>query len=387
MNDNNLKYLLTQINEGKLLSAVLSSPWKKTTDLPSKITVRSIEIKGRRCYQVSEQIQNKVLHRNISFQEFSDSLSTLYPDRYRQGVFMTEDSSYHLLVNKQKTLTCLKKEINQTLPMTTHNRPKNYILQEGTNIPFLIALGVMTPLGKVVAKKYDKFRQVNRFLEMVHDIIDDLPKDRPINVVDFGCGKAYLTFALYHYLKEQSTFPVHITGLDLKEEVIASCQNLANKLGFTDLRFEIGDIHHYRPTGKIDLVISLHACNTATDAALAKAVDWDAEVILCVPCCQHELYEQIENPTLTPLLRHGILRERLAALATDAARAELLTMSGYEVQILEFIDMEHTPKNLLLRAVKGASNAHQSAALERFQHFKETLNFDITLERLLKSAL
>jgi SAM-dependent methyltransferase len=287
------------------------------------------------------------------------------------------------MAEKNKPLKCLKKKISPSLPVASHNRQKNYILKEGTHIPFLIALGVMTQDGKVIAKKYDKFRQVNRFLEMIQDVVEYLPKNRPIEIVDFGCGKAYLTFALYHYLRNLSSLPVHITGLDLKQEVIASCQKLAVELGYEDLHFKMGDINHYNPAGKIDLVITLHACDTATDAALAKAVDWKAEVILCVPCCQHELYGQIKNQELTSLLSHGILRERFSALVTDAARAELLTGAGYETQILEFIDMEHTPKNLLLRAIKGASPQQRSAAAERFQRFKENLKFDITLERLL----
>lgn len=386
MNDANFNLLIQQVVEGKLISAVLSSPWKNTGDTPSKINIRVVNIKGETLYQISEQVGKQVLHRNIFFVECADYLKQLLPEKYRQGMFTMENGSYHILVNRRKVLNCLKKEVKKPLRIASHNRSKKYILQEGSRIPFLIALGVMTPDGKVVAKKYDKFRQVNRFIEMVHDVIGNLPKDRSIEVVDFGCGKAYLTFALYHYLREQSRFPVRITGLDLKQEVINSCQKLADDLGFTDLHFKIGDIQHYQPAGKIDLVISLHACDTATDAALAKAIDWGAEVILCVPCCQHELYGQIENQTLSPLLRHGILKERLAALATDAARAELLTISGYEVQILEFIDMEHTPKNLLIRAVKGASEAQQSAAKQRYQYFKECLKFDITLEKQLKEG-
>lgn len=386
MTDANFNLLLQQVLDGNLLSATLSSPVKKQADPPSKISVRAIEIQGRPCYQISEQIDNQVLHRNVSFQECVDYFSALLPEKYRQGMFTTHHASYHLLVNKRKEMTCLKKETSPPLEMAAHNRSKHYILQEGTHIPFLVALGVMTPQGKVIAKKYDKFRQVNRFLEMVEDVTRHLPKDRPLEVVDFGCGKSYLTFALYHYFKQHRALPVHITGLDLKQEVIQACQTLAAHLNFTELSFEIGAIQNYQPSKKIDLVISLHACDTATDAALAKAIDWNAEVILCVPCCQHELYAQIENETLVPLLRHGILKERLAALATDAARAELLTAAGYEVQILEFIDLEHTPKNLLLRAVKGASQPHRSAAEERFKRFKEHLNIDITLEKMIRDS-
>ncbi|MDR0963009.1 MAG: SAM-dependent methyltransferase [Clostridium sp.] len=237
-------------------------------------------------------------------------------------------------------------------PSLAHNRIKHYLLPEGEPIDFLVDLGVMTKEGKVVKAKYDKFRQINRYLEFVEDVLPDLPTDSLLRIVDFGCGKSYLTFALYYYLHLVKGISVELIGLDLKEDVIRRCQELAIRYGYDTLHFEIGEIASYHNEDPIDMVISLHACDTATDAALAKAVSWGAKVIFAVPCCQHEVAKQIQNDVMNPMLRYGIMKERFSALLTDTIRAGLLEHQGYRVQILEFIDMEHTPKNLLIRAVK-----------------------------------
>ncbi len=388
LNDENtqIKSLYREIAEGKLLSAVLSSPWKKDAESPVRYSLRPLIVKGQPLYQVTDHYQQKVMHRNLTPDATVQLIQASLPDLFHQGVFTTAAAGYHILVNKKKEMTIVKKAASQPaqLPLA-HNRTKNHILQDGTPIPFLIALGVMTAQGQVIAKKYDKFRQINRFVEMVSDVLPHLPEGRVLEVIDFGCGKAYLTFALYHYLHHIAKRAVNITGLDLKHDVIKSCQQLAEKLDYTQLNFAVGDINHHRPKGKVDLVITLHACDTATDAALEKAVQWDADVILCVPCCQHELYHQVKSESLATLLRHGILRERFAALATDAARAELLTTAGYEVQVLEFIDMEHTPKNLLLRAVKAPSPARQQQAKARYAQFKTALHIDPSLEKRLST--
>ncbi len=253
----------------------------------------------------------------------------------------------------------------------------------------------MTKDGNIVAKKYDKFRQINRFLELVSDIIPHLPTridtttgaPLPLQIIDFGCGKSALSFALYHYLHQIEKRPITIKGLDLKRDVIENCQKLADKLGYANLNFSVGDINTHQFQGKIDLMISLHACDTATDAALEKAIFWDADVILCVPCCQHELYSQVQNQELNAILRHGILKERLAALITDAARAELLTTQGYDVQTLEFIDMEHTPKNLLIKAIKSPPSQKESLAQQRYQQLKEAFKITPSLETRLSQKL
>jgi SAM-dependent methyltransferase len=380
MSQIDLEELLQGVIRGELISAVLSSPQVKEENGILRVSIRPLEIKARQKYQISKHDKQQVFHSNLEPEACAEFIKEALKN-YRQGVFTLKSCHYHILVNKQNKMTVIKKE-NKTLACAvSHNRQKNYVLQEGVPVPFLVALGIMTNDGKVIAKKYDKFRQINRFLEMVRDVIHDLPQDRCLEIVDFGCGKAYLTFALHYYLHELEKRKIRIQGLDLKKEVITNCQQLSERLKLEGLSFAVGDINDFTCEGKVDMMIALHACDTATDAALEKAVRWNTGVILCVPCCQHELYPQVHSDNLETLFRHGILKERMAALATDAARADLLTMLGYTVQILEFIDMEHTPKNLLLRAVKGVSEEKKKQAKERYQLFKKELNIFPSLEK------
>lgn len=252
----------------------------------------------------------------------------------------------------------------------------------------------MTPEGKVVNSRYDKFRQINRFLEFIRDICPALPRGRELTMIDFGCGKSYLTFAMYYYLRELQGFDLRIIGLDLKEDVIRRCNELAERFGYEKLKFLAGDIADYEGVDQVDLVVTLHACDTATDYALARAVEWNARAILSVPCCQHELNGQIRNETLEPVLRYGLLKERMAALITDGLRASLLEQHGYQVQVLEFIDMEHTPKNIMIRAVKKQKKirlpreAEQKGATEEeLRRCMEALHVEPTLERLLHQLM
>ena len=276
-----------------------------------------------------------------------------------------------------------EKEDSQRKKALSHNREKDYILPKDVPVPFLVDLGVQTKDGKIINGKYDKFRQINRFLEFIRDILPALPKERRISVVDFGCGKSYLTFAIYYYLKIMNGLDVEITGLDLKADVIEKCNRLKEKYGYDDLRFLTGDIGTYEGKSRVDMVVTLHACDTATDYALAKAVKWNAGVILSVPCCQHELNWQIHCEPLESVFKHGLLKERISALLTDGIRAALLEEAGYEVQVMEFINMEHTPKNILLRCVKntrmkpkGNKNPEELSAF---------LNVQPTLQKLLKN--
>lgn len=269
----------------------------------------------------------------------------------------------------QRKVTIKKKQKKAKMrPLDlNHNRKKQYILQEGVPVPFLQDLGVMTEEGKIVHARFDKFRQINRFLEFIEDILPQFDSGRELTILDFGCGKSYLTFAMYYYLHELKEYDIRIIGLDLKKEVIRHCNELSEKYGYEKLRFLEGDIADYTGVNKVDMVVTLHACDTATDYALAKAVGWDAKVILSVPCCQHELNRQIRNEVLEPVLRYGLLKERMAALITDGLRAQYLEREGYEAQILEFIDMEHTPKNILIRAVKRNQKADQKESVRRQQ--------------------
>lgn len=265
----------------------------------------------------------------------------------------------------------------------SHNRQKRYVLKEGFPVPFLVDLGVMTEEGSVVRARYDKFRQINRFLEFIEDVLPKLDKDRENTIIDFGCGKSYLTFAMYHYLNRIKGYPIQVIGLDLKKDVISRCSLLAEKYGYDHLHFYQGDIADYEGVNQVDMVVTLHACDTATDYALFKAIGWNAKVILSVPCCQHELNQQIENPLMKPVLQYGVIKERMAALYTDSLRAELLEGQGYRTQILEFIDMEHTPKNLLIRAVKEGKRKDNQKELKKLMEF---LQVKPTLQRLLEEA-
>lgn len=378
----NLDTLLQTIFDKKaLIHAVISAPRDKNSDI-QKITIRPLQIKGSLQFQITSFQGQKALHHNVSQNECIKLIKSSFSNAFKQGLLCTEEADYHILINKKGETTILRKPSTHAPKPLSHNREKQYLLEEDTPIPFLIELGVMSKEGKVLAQKRDKFRQLNRFLEFIDDILPHLDKTKTVRIIDFGCGKAYLTFALYYYLAVLKGYQLDIQGLDLKEDVILFCQKLANKLSFKGLQFTLGDISHYRPEGKIDLVIALHACDIATDIAIAQAVTWDSEVIMCVPCCQKELFKQVKNDALTPMLKHGILKERFAALVTDAARAQLLEIEGYHTQVLEFIDMEHTPKNLLIRAVKSTKKAKRSQeSLAEYQAFVKALNISPYLEK------
>jgi SAM-dependent methyltransferase len=376
--------------EGALLQATLSSPRTKSQELPSKIKVKPVLLKGTTVYQFERTIGPKVFHENVSAEEASGKLADWLAGHFKQGLLQTAEADYQVLVDKKGHASILSKPGTKKQAELTHNRKKQYLLEEGTPVPFLIELGVMNAQGKVLAPKYDKFRQINRFLEMIDDVVPHLRKDRKLRIVDFGCGKSYLTFALYHYLVHLKNLEVEIIGLDLKEDVIAHCCSLASRFGYEGLRFQVGDISKFQDVQEADMVVTLHACDTATDAALEKAVRWNADVILSVPCCQHELNRQVQSDVLSPMLNHGIIKERFSSLATDSIRANLLELLGYKTQLLEFIDLEHTPKNILIRAVRQAapSTAKQKEKLaEAYIAFKQFLHVDPYLERALSDKL
>ena len=345
------KVLEEHLNE-QLLQIVLSG--KKHKDVEGNRKIRPILKKDHLLFQVSLQDGKKEFHKNYEKEALIPELLVWMSRDYRQLQAESTQYTASVLVSKKGTVTVKKKARATEAKQAdmTHNRTKQYLLSEGEPVPFLVKLGVMTPEGKVVKAKYDKFRQINRFLEFIEDITPVLAKDREITMIDFGCGKSYLTFAMYYYLHERKGYDLRITGLDLKEDVIAHCNRLAKEFGYEKLNFLTGDIADYEGVTQVDLVVTLHACDTATDYALAKAVAWNARAILSVPCCQHELNRQIKNEVLQPVLRYGLLKERMAALITDGLRASMLEEQGYRVQVLEFIDMEHTPKNILLRAIK-----------------------------------
>ena len=383
-----LQSLFTDCLNETLIRVILSNPSSK--DGVIKICARPMLKNKSLLFQIEEYTKTQVFHKNLTAGDAGSYLTgKLSSDTssqtasFKNALVETQSFTANVLVSKKGTIT-IKKKMNTSAKQPkislSHNRKKKYILEEGIPVPFLIDLGVMTQNGNIVNTHYDKFRQINRFLEYIEDILPSLPTGRELRILDFGCGKSYLTFAIYYYLKVLKGYPVRITGLDLKEDVIRHCNELAVKYGYDKLEFLCGDIAYYDGCSQVDMVVTLHACDTATDYALAKAVGWGAKVILSVPCCQHELNKQMKNDLLSPVLHYGILKERMAALITDGLRAQILEANGYRTQILEFIDMAHTPKNLLIRAVYNGHCADNKAQINEL-----LAAFDInpTLYRLL----
>ena len=383
-----LQSLFTDCLNETLIRVILSNPSSK--DGVIKICARPVLKNKSLLFQIEEYTKTQVFHKNLTAGDAGSYLTgKLFSDTssqtasFKNALVETQSFIANVLVSKKGTIT-IKKKMNASAKQPkislSHNRKKKYILEEGIPVPFLIDLGVMTQNGSIVNAHYDKFRQINRFLEYIEDILPSLPTGRELRILDFGCGKSYLTFAIYYYLKVLKGYPVRITGLDLKEDVIRHCNELAVKYGYDKLEFLCGDIAYYDGCSQVDMVVTLHACDTATDYALAKAVGWGAKVILSVPCCQHELNKQMKNDLLSPVLHYGILKERMAALITDGLRAQILEANGYRTQILEFIDMAHTPKNLLIRAVYNGHCADNKAQINEL-----LAAFDInpTLYRLL----
>lgn len=375
-----LLQLIDEIQWEKLVEGVVSD--KRNKAEVQKIKLRPVVIKNTFLIQVTEYIGKQVIHDNKTLEAIKEYIYVSLRDNFKQANIRTEEYTYNILISKKGQVTVKKKkEIEKKKPVLIHNRVKKYLLQEGKPVDFLVYLGVMNSEGFVVKSKYDKFRQINRFLEFVEDIVDKLPKNKVINIIDFGCGKSYLTFAIYYYLKKEKNLDVNIVGLDLKSDVIKHCNQIATDLKYDGLEFLEGDIAQYKGKDDVDMVVTLHACDTATDYAIAKAIDWNAKVVLSVPCCQHELNNQIQNEVLSPIFKYGILKEKMAALITDGIRAGVLEEHGYDTQILEFIDMEHTPKNLMIRAVKKKNVSY--AKNQKLDNIIKELNVKPTIKELI----
>lgn len=386
-----LEYVLQSYLNNEFLSAVLSNPRDKGT--AEKVKVRPLLKKGKLVFQLEMFRNNQAFHENLDAGKAADRLCALM-ENFRQMQMETTGEYVSVMVSKKGKVTIKKKARRSAKEQAdlSHNRKKRYILEEGVTVPFLVDLGVMTREGKVVHARFDKFRQINRFLEFIEDILPELPKRREVTILDFGCGKSYLTFAMYYYLHELRGYDIQIIGLDLKKDVISRCNELAVKYGYKKLMFLEGNIADYTGCDEVDMVVTLHACDTATDYALAKAVGWKAKVILSVPCCQHELNGQMAagkgsgTDVLEPVLKYGLLKERMAALFTDGLRAQYLEREGYEVQVLEFIDMEHTPKNILIRAVRKTCQGRGELAGENIEACERFLGVSTTLGRLLNES-
>ena len=337
------------------------------------------------CWQAEKYTDRQVFHENLPEDKVEAYVQNALSAGFRQCSAWDGEWEQTIRISKGRKISSQRKRTAQApKEKREHNRKKHYILEEGTVIPPLQDMGIFTAEGKVVRSMYDKYRQINRFVELIDDEIDSLPKDHPVTVIDFGCGKSYLTFILYYYLVKVKGLDVWITGLDLKADVIERCNRAAETYGYEGLHFELGDINGYDCPYPVDMVISLHACDTATDYALYNSVRWKAKLIFSVPCCQHELNRQMKSENLSILTRYGIVQERTAALMTDAVRGNLLTACGYRTQLLEFVDLSHTPKNILIRAVRAVipGSVKQKARLE-VEELKNTFGFRPTLDGLL----
>lgn len=364
-----------QIFKDRIIKGVVSNPLSSA--VYRRINLSAKTVGKNDCFLLVKLTEKQSFSENLSESALLAALFDMAKD-YRQFDFWSETKHYCIKVSKKGKASLLTQNGGKEAD-TAHNRKKNYILTEA--IPPLIDLGIFTKEGKIVNSMYDKYKQINRFTEIVSDVIGDKKK---MTVLDFGCGKSYLTFILYHYLVNLRGIDAEIIGLDLKEDVINKCNTLAKKYGYEKLRFETGDIGTYKYTGKVDMVITLHACDTATDFALYNAINWNCGVILSVPCCQHELNSQLKTENFEIMSRYGIIKERFSALATDAIRGNLLTSAGYSVQIMEFVDMAHSPKNILIRASRALiPQKTRDKAKAEAEKLMEEFNFSPTLYNLL----
>lgn len=372
-----------------------------------KVEVTWTTVRGKELCQIAAYTEKQVFQENVDVEELAGKLLVHFPEHLCQMNIFTEEKEYSFKMTKKgKLLTNAtrlpaKQSGTSKLAKTSgsdvadladkmnsrrgeHNRKKNYILQEGMTVPPLVDMGIFTKEGKVVRSMYDKYKQINRFVELVDDVLKNETKDE-IHILDFGCGKTYLTFVLYYYIVEIRKKKAEIIGLDLKADVIKHCNETAEKYGYDHLHFELGDINGYKTKMPVDMVVTLHAYDTATDYALFNAVQWNAKYILSVPCCQHEVNGQIESELLAPMMEYGIIKERMAALATDAIRANMLTYRGYKTQILEFVDFAHSPKNLLIRAVKSAiPKEKRERSLQEVERMCEEMHIVPSIYNLLK---
>ena len=365
----------------EIVRVVISNLKKGAECEYSKVTIKPYNSSKGIMYQFEYTVKNQVKHRNVEECNLVDEISLLLENYFTQCMIYGTESDYHINCYgdkvKAKTMAATKK-----IAIGGHNKKKRYILNEDEHIDFLVYLGVMTKDGKVVNSKYNKFRQINKYLELIKPSIDMLPKDRPLKIVDFGCGKAYLTFALYYYVVKILNMQAEITGLDLKEEVIDYCNKVARELGYDSLEFQKGNIKDYSRTQDVDMVIMLHACDNATDEGIVQSLKFNAKIIIAVPCCQHEFFRQIENENLEPILQFGILKDRMTALATDSLRAQILKALGFDVTVMEFIETEHTPKNLAIRAIRDGG--FNKTEYEKYEKFRDFLDLDPYIERRMR---
>ncbi|MDO4745068.1 MAG: SAM-dependent methyltransferase [Bacillota bacterium] len=374
--------LCSCFDSGKLIKVIFAGKRKKSIEY-KKVTIRPVTIKGEYMYQAEFHYDKKVTHKNIPYYEGIDFACDIIKNDFKQINILTEDEDIQILASKPDKPKITAQAAQRKSGDMSHDKKKQYIIEDGKPCDFLIELGVMSAEGKVFKKHYSKFRQINRYLEIADDSFDALPKEGRLRIIDFGCGKSYLTFALYYYLKLVRNRDVQIIGLDLKEDVIRFCNETARKLGYDELEFLTGDIADFVSTGA-DMVVTLHACDTATDFALINAVKWNSKVILSVPCCQHELFSQIKNDINEPMLKHGIIKDKFTELLTNSLRGLKLEAAGYDVNMIEFTSLEHTAKNVMIKAVLPPKEnpAAKEKASQEYEALKNFYNVNPTIDML-----
>lgn len=381
---NELKKAIDEILQEEILKIVISNRANKDSQY-NKITFGLKENDKNKYYQIERFTDKQVFHENINKEELSDKIIECFENNFKQLSAWSNSSTFDLKISKKGKIFLGKKiSDNKKLTNKAHNKEKNYILKEGMIIEPLIDLGVFTKEGKVVNSKYDKYKQINRFVEIIDD---EIKKNdyKELTILDFGCGKSYLTFVLYYYFVKIKNINVNMIGLDLKEDVIKKCNEIAKRYEYDNLHFELGDINGFKYNNKVDMVITLHACDTATDYALYNAIKWNSKMIFSVPCCQHEFNSQIKTDSLSILTKYGIIQERISALMTDSVRSNLLECAGYKTQLLEFIDIAHSPKNILIRASKSKiSESKKEKSLLEVENLMNQFNVNPTLYNLLK---
>ncbi len=379
-----LSRAIEDIASSNIIKLVISNKLNKDVKY-NKINIQ-LKTKGNKeFYQIEKFTDKQVFHENIDVDSLEEKLKELVEGNYKQLTAWSNEAILDLKISKKgKIHLSKKKSDNSKVAISSHNKEKKYILREGMYIPPLVDLGVFTKEGKIVNSKYDKYKQINRFIEIIDDEIKKNNYEE-LTILDFGCGKSYLTFVLYFYFVEIKKIKVKMIGLDLKEDVIKKCNDIAKRYNYENLKFELGDINGFKYNNKVDMVITLHACDTATDYALYNAIKWNAKMIFSVPCCQHEFNGQMSTEDLSILTKYGIIQERVAALMTDAVRGNLLEVVGYKTQLLEFIDIAHSPKNILIRASKGSvSKEKRQKSLIEVNNLIKEFNVKPTLFNLLK---
>ena len=377
---------IEEIVNSNIVKLVISNKMSKDLKFNKiSIQLKASDIGKKEFYQIEKFTDKQVFHENISKEDLAEKLKELIEGNYKQLNAWSKEHILDLKISKKgKVHLSKKKSDNSKISVSSHNKDKNYILKEGMDIQPLVDLGVFSKDGKIINAKYDKYKQINRFIEIIDDEIKKNDYEE-LTILDFGCGKSYLTFVLYYYFVEIKKIKVKIIGLDLKEDVINKCNEIAKRYNYENLHFELGDINGFKYNNKVDMVITLHACDTATDYALYNAIKWKAKMIFSVPCCQHEFNSQMKTENLSILTKYGIIQERISALMTDAVRGNLLEAAGYKTQLLEFIDIAHSPKNILIRASKGnISKEKHEKALHEVNNLINEFNIKPTLLNLLK---